>query len=315
MRPECDTVSQQLPWLVNGTLPDPEATAAREHLADCTNCRQALVDTYQMLEIAGQHLTPDQVLDRAAGAPSLDPAVDSHLENCAACRDELAMARESRQRLEPSAARVVPFAASRRGAVAPAWRAAAIAASFLGVVALGGWWSSSNRIDSLESIARESAALRSENADVRAQLDDQRAKAESLAAERERLQSELTRQAAPLANVPIIEIAADGSRRGVDSATTTLLVTDETGSVVVVLAAAPGIGCRRCTATLTDAAGQQLWRGDGLIRQPTDDYTLTLPLALLPSGRLTLELTGAPAGADRLRYTLVVLRAGDKDKR
>jgi hypothetical protein len=177
----CDWTVERLPWWVNGTLEEAEARGVEVHLAECATCRDELAATRGALALYGAHLPVgallDLIEDEAAGSEcamnggelSREAAV-AHLGHCAACREELALLRESRaavagepvaeaperetagretQGIETPGALVTPFVPRRAEAPPPVrrrrWadrRGLALAASILlFVVAAGGWLS------------------------------------------------------------------------------------------------------------------------------------------------------------------------------
>lgn len=98
----CESWFEQLPWLLNGSA-DPETTQAfRQHVANCRDCQSALQETRFAWRVFQAHPPPEIILALALGN-SLDDDVrawvDEHLATCLPCRDELARARSSANRL------------------------------------------------------------------------------------------------------------------------------------------------------------------------------------------------------------------------
>lgn len=179
----CDWTVERLPWWVNGTLEEAEAERVAAHLAECDACREELAATRDALALYSVHLPIETLLDMvedgaaesfrgAGGAVMSRQAVDGHLGHCTACREELALLRESRARVEadPAApgATVTAFAPPRpaRDRRRLDRRSVALAASvLLFAVAAGGWLSSgwtaerrADRIAELERLAEATAA-------------------------------------------------------------------------------------------------------------------------------------------------------------
>jgi len=146
----CDQAIELLPWYLNGTLEPGELAEVRRHLTTCESCRAALAETVQAGTVFAQHIpAPDMVALAWGERPSgIDPAAaDEHLTSCAECAAELELVRMSRRLEEEGNVAVFPAARPQtaRSQAVPSqayrgWRAAAIAASLVGLVAAGGWF-------------------------------------------------------------------------------------------------------------------------------------------------------------------------------
>jgi hypothetical protein len=140
----CDQSIELLPWLLNGTLEAEELAEVRRHLATCDRCREALAETQRAGALFSQHIPGPDLVSLAWGErPSgIDPALaESHLASCPQCAAELELVRMSRRLEEEDNVAVFPAARPRTGAAeAPrTWRAWAVAASLLALVASSGW--------------------------------------------------------------------------------------------------------------------------------------------------------------------------------
>ncbi|HEX3556592.1 MAG TPA: zf-HC2 domain-containing protein [Thermoanaerobaculia bacterium] len=146
----CDQAIELLPWYLNGTLESGELAEVRQHLETCERCREALAETGQAWSVFAQHIPAQDMVALAWGErPSgIDPAAaEQHLAACAECTAELELARMSRRLEEESNVAVFPVAKPQ---MAPSrayrgWRAAAIAASLAGLIAVGGWLQSARQ--------------------------------------------------------------------------------------------------------------------------------------------------------------------------
>jgi len=218
-----ERTQQLLPWLVNGTLEDAERQAVEEHLAACAECRGELAATREAFAAYSAHLPPEVVMAYAedgdaaaypapgeAGQPRMleRQLVERHLEQCAGCRDDVEMTRESLGALAgesgaadgaSSAVATVPlqrgggdsadgdepWRAAPAGPVVTAdsafspagsrWLPFAMAACLLfAVVAGGGWFMDNERLDQRQA---EIEALQDELLDARAAVETARAAA------------------------------------------------------------------------------------------------------------------------------------------
>ena len=161
----CVRTTELLPWLLNASLEDSERREVEDHLRTCAGCRRALAETRGAFELFAVHPPVEAIVARAAldepwvetvdfaGGRIGREALDAHLENCAGCREELELARDSRRAIEDEAEPssegrtgvVVPLARPGRSAGAGAragldWRPLALAASLLLAVVAGGGW-------------------------------------------------------------------------------------------------------------------------------------------------------------------------------
>lgn len=196
-----------LPWLVNGTLEPGERRSVEEHLGSCLDCRSELEETREAFSLYDAHL-PVAALVGYAEAPEartfgvgdghLEQAtVEGHLEHCDACREVLALTRDSLARLSAQPAKVesasdeplatvTPFdrftAIGTDAGTSPAgreatyrkvapWLPMAMAATLvLAMVSAGGWFYTAQGVDAQEQqIAKlEKRLAEAEAADLEA---------------------------------------------------------------------------------------------------------------------------------------------------
>jgi anti-sigma factor RsiW len=141
----CDQAIEILPWLLNDTLEAGERREVRRHLETCRRCREALADTQESWRILDQHLPTETLVALAYGETptDLDPAlVQRHLVSCPPCAAELEMVATSRRLEEDEKIALFPARPRRQSQETGAnrgWRAAALAASLAGLVAVSGW--------------------------------------------------------------------------------------------------------------------------------------------------------------------------------
>jgi len=137
----CEHAIEHLPWLVNGSLEAGERDEVWHHLETCESCRRALEETREAWSVFAQHLPSQNLVALAWGEPPSE-AVQEHLATCPQCAAELELARMSRRLEEEDNVALFPAARPPRetGREYRGWRAAAIAASLVGLIAAGGWF-------------------------------------------------------------------------------------------------------------------------------------------------------------------------------
>lgn len=244
MKTTCDWTVERLPWWVNGSLEEAEAERVAAHLGECAACREELAATRGALALYSLHLPIETLLDlvedeaaetyRAADGGMLSrQVVHDHLGHCPACREELALLRESRATVEadPAApgATVSAFAPRPAAPAAPARRrldrrSLALAASILlFAIAAGGWlasgWTAERRGERIAELERRlnqvtatpAAGEPSAEPPATDEMPDETAAALAAAAERE---AERAAEIAALeAEIDRLRAAADGGER------------------------------------------------------------------------------------------------------
>ncbi len=322
---DCSSVSEFLPWYLNGTLEPDERRQVREHLGSCPRCAAELGATRDVFGIHGSHLPSSVLVDHAFGrSPAEMPAelVERHLAACARCREELEMVRDSRGALEAEGLELpapTPVPMPRR-------RYLALAASLAGVVALSGWvWTGLLLDRAQQDVARLETALREVETAPPAgggasggAGDGLSARVEALAAENQRLQEaerglrqqveaqqaqsrQLTEQvaalSAPLPNVLVEDLQpAEMVLRGEADEPGRVEIPAGVGGVTLILnsqLAGPGLEPR---LVLLDETGRTRWSLDGLQRTRHGVFTVALPGRLLERGSYTLELRALQDG-------------------
>lgn len=261
----CDKAIELLPWWVNGTLEEGERGEVRRHLQECERCRQALAETREAWEIFGQHLPSEALVAIAYGEPSagIDPAVaERHLASCPECAAELELARTSRRLEEDGRIAVFPARQAREERAPRSWRAAALAAGLVGLVAAGGW-------------------LRSER-------------------EVHRLSGELAERPAPTAPSGGGERIALNTwneviGRDVLRSSDEVVLPSETYASPL-LEAEDGDTPPEREIEILNEEGKPVWSGSGLRRNPDGYYSFTIPPGLLKPGRYTIQLYGTEGG-------------------
>jgi hypothetical protein len=276
---DCRTATEILPWLLNGSLGADERRELETHLQDCDACREALADTAGAWRLFAGHPPASLLVAWAEGDDVPDAElVARHVEECPACADEVTLIKE--------AAALEPFGPSAHRAVPPQpvdrWRRfafAAAAVAVLGVTALVVSWTALLPRARSASVERDAAWIASAQARVEALKD-----------EVARLTGAGAGAAAPLVNLPVVELLPDSFRmRG---GSERVAVHRSSGAVALILTTRtdPGWGSYRLRVLAAD--GLEVWRSEDLILHNTGDFTILLPLGDLPSGELQLAVDG-----------------------
>ncbi len=269
---ECHRLAELLPWYLNGTLADDQRQRLEEHLAGCDRCRREERQAQAALVLFGAHLPSAAIVDYADGRehPAIPrDLVEAHLGNCDRCAEELAWVRDSREALAAGAetgagaagedaGQVIEFPAPRAAPrSAPFWRRVALAASLAALAAGAGWlWSWQSLRDGRSEVAERPPQL----------------------------------------NVVIADLYPhDLVLRGSDPAADELELGNDLDSVTLILNSNLPPAAESWRLEIEDPRGEVLRRLDGLERHPAGDFTLALPLADLPAGRLTLLVYGSGA--------------------
>lgn len=104
----CEATREQLPWWLNGTLPEREREETARHLEDCEACREELERVQEASAIYAQHIPLHELVDYGLGVElrGLSRAtLEGHLAHCEECAEELGLV----QRESPPAAPPAPF--------------------------------------------------------------------------------------------------------------------------------------------------------------------------------------------------------------
>jgi hypothetical protein len=294
---DCNDVTERLPWLLSGALPAAEAQALRDHIAGCPACQAERAETRAAAAIFDAHLPTSTILDLAwdRTVQGLEHSVvQRHLETCAGCRDELALARESRELEARPDAAALPMPARPPRAmpirfVLPAALAAGLVVGFgLGTRRTPPPTTAANgRVAQLEG---ETARLQAETTRLHGIVEGLETAA---------------REARPRLNLPLFELIP-GRTRGGGAGIANELAIPAAASEVVLLIGLPNAPGTPASAVLEDATGREVWKADGLTSGPPGGYVVTLPASMLPAGRYALTLR--PKHDEPVDYTIDVKR-------
>ena len=264
---DCKGAIELLPWLANDTLETDERKEALAHLAACEACRLEYLQTRSALEIFGQHLTADVLLDLAEGRESTGSSAeiaDQHLAFCRQCAGDLKALGEGLEALEAGASTAAPDRADstivplpRPAATQVWWKSAALAASIVAAVSIGGWINSERHA----TTAADGSLV------------------------------------APTLNVPVVDLfPGDLTVRGSESFTRAPVLSRAGSRAVLILNSRAALEATSPRLELRTAAGDVVWTFDGLKSGPGGDFTLILPLTDLEPDAYALVLLGHRAG-------------------
>lgn len=320
----CNDLIQLLPWYVNGSLEVEERRRAAEHLHRCDQCTRELEETRAAIALFTQHLPIDVLLDLAAGqspAGFSEGVAQLHLDTCSRCTEELELAQSSHEEMtaieEPAADVVQPSLPLRRAA--PVWPMLTMAASLIAAIGLGGWYwtfqllgQSQGLVANREIVAEPSEpvpvqpapdpellarvhSLEGENQLLRDSQDQLRGSLDQTRNESQQMSARLTRLNGPHLNAPVVDLfpgnlvlrSPDGGRGAYEA---TIPASSET--VTLILNSRLDFTEQVSVCALFDADGREVWRREGLRRNPTGDFTVTLLGGDLTPGAYVLKLFG-----------------------
>jgi len=320
----CRTAVELLPWLLNGTLKGEERRGVLEHLEECAECRQELVEIRDAGVLYQAHPGADELWAHAAGEIS-DPAraelLATHLTLCRSCAEEVALIRESRTTLggEP-AGRATPAAAPPSGQ-APGdrpggkllagpwsvrrWQNLALAASLAAALLGGAWiWTALSSPPGEGQVARAGQDFSEEVAAQRREID--RLEIE-LAALRDGQQSQSGGGGEDAGHLGELRAELERLRREVAGAEERIAGLDaEVEALAAPIASAPRV-LYGGQAVYRDATGVSVEDLPALSRGEGERQTLQLaPGQRLGVARVRLELVGPdgePSWADTVALT------------
>ncbi|HEV7516616.1 MAG TPA: zf-HC2 domain-containing protein [Thermoanaerobaculia bacterium] len=285
----CQEAIERLPWWLNGSLEPAERREVEAHLAGCASCRQALEETRLAWEVFAEHVPTEALVAYADDErpPGLDPDLfERHLADCPQCAAELEMARASRLLSEHGE---VPLVVPRQAAPQRqprrerGWQAAALAAGLTGVIAMGGLWTSTQRVHQLEAQRASAPVLRGVHTGTSGEAAGQQATAVSTSYYDF---SPVTRGES---------VAARPIPAGAGYAT-------------LILHPSAADTAREHTFQIRNGLGRVVQGESALLRNPDNFYSVLLPLQSLPPGDYVIETYGTDGGAhqrlDRFPFTV-----------
>jgi len=289
---DCRQIIELLPWFLNGSLSPDEDRQLRGHLKDCDRCRAELGEVLFAAKMFSTHPETAALVELVFDPPSADrQALEQHLLLCPDCAEQVALLRRSafllgeRVKLPDP----VPYAVRR---VSRLWRPAAVAASLLSVLSLGGWYYAGQRsVAADQELADQSRAAEARDAYAREEISQLKAElnrreTESAAQTAEYLER-LAKLTMPRLNVPVIELwpSSFRVRSGAPNDEVTEVPADA-GLVMLILPVLDDTPFAEYELELVGADREVIWNGSGLTLQPEGDLTVFFPSSLLKKGEM-----------------------------
>ncbi len=291
---DCTEAIERLPWLLNGSLGDAERVTVLDHLRACSSCRAELAAVREAWTLFNAH-PPSRDLVAFALGDRVESARDlkAHVEGCSICTEDVDLVRAN--------GKIETLAWPRTTDSPTMWRrsffAAAAVAMVTIAVSLFAWTSIKGPTSDPGRIADLNAQIeRLRN--VTTHLETERTELLQKIGNGERLLGELKDQLGslkgPSLNIPVLELfPTDFLTRGVPQDT---VVDRSNDAVALILATGIDKDFEELRVTVAGPDGSVVHTETGLVLHPSNDFTLLLPVASLPGGRLTLSIEGLEDG-------------------
>lgn len=293
----------------NAALPADKLAPLRRHLLNCASCLDQFQDFYAFF-------APAEIGETVAAKSEIDAAWQSFAPRIV-----------EKKRQPNFFARIFPSIKKPDYFNTFGWAFAALLLVFTGIAAFIAWQarnenlqlaarleqqkqSSEERLRTLEQSAQNSNAAAEKNK-LQAEKEDLQNKIALLQTEIERArQQKQTRDVITppnpnntstekpdnslvAVNTPIYDVfPSDAVVRSGEQAANKLIVPNAAKSIVLILNAAGRADFSVSNASLTNNAGKIVWRGGGLRKDATGNFTLTLNRAALKTGTYRLTLSG-----------------------
>jgi hypothetical protein len=332
---DCNRISELLPWLVNGSLPEPETSLVKEHLARCAKCKQSLNDVKFMLAATQTHVPIEILIDYASerALKNYDPILfEKHLAVCDECNEQLKLASESFDSIET--AKVISFAEAKEkrkaAVVVPVsatslfWKYAAIAACLLFMFTLGYLIYSlqamrnlqseqiaqTERINTLENETKrkgeEYGKNQNESQKEIKSLKNKVAEKEKELAEKEReLERKSQTASQPTtqsntqqaqANVVAMDVFPSSVLRSDSANRNVLAIPRNAQSVTMILNSQSSSGASRYAIELVDSSGRVVWRNNNMRRYSSNDFTINIAAQMIRTGNYIINIFSLDKG-------------------
>ena len=236
-----DQAIRLLPWWLNDTLETAEKAEVERWLADSERVRDELQSCREAWEVHTAEPPVEDLVAYVEGRleePDLT-YVEAHLSRSEQSRREVALLRQSLALVEAKDGTIVRMerVQPRERASITTWRPMLIAAALAVAVTSAVWW----------------ASFRGVSTPVSGVVADARV------------------------NVPIVEVLPSGGVvRGDDSSLPTVMLSDRASRLVLILVSEVDPGPVPLAIEATGTDGTVFWSGEGLVRDPRGEYTVSL---------------------------------------
>lgn len=191
------------------------------------------------------------------------------------------------------------------------WSQMALAASLLiAAVAIGGWFrnwqqnrGAQNSLANLQKVMVErDASLKTENQQLRQNEAQLRERQEQADREIAQLKEQVKDSSLPQLNIPVLDLRPSGLARRSSADPPAQTVVNEleipsTAKVVTLILNSQSTTNHSSYSLELIKARDVVWSGEGLARNPSNDYTINLPTRYLTPGNYTLDVYGRAKGA------------------
>lgn len=336
---DCKRISELLPWLINGTLPKAEKSLIEEHLADCANCQRAFEETKVLLRTAQTHIPVEVLLGfvEKNAVKNFDPILfEKHLASCNECSEQLLLATESFESIEPTEIFTPPLKKPNLSWITSIfesirlWRFAAVSTAFLLLLTFGGllsvWQSQKNaefayleqqkklreRVNALEAEKQEQSEqisnvqnqsnktieeLKNKVSETEKKLKESEARKRETQNTQTQTSSKNGSQAPqPQANVVVLDVFPTSVNRSESANENQLVIPRNSQSATLILNSASNKQFPRYSIELLNANGRVVWRSENLRRYSANDFTINLPTNLLQNGGYVINIYGIENG-------------------
>lgn len=288
----CRQTAEWIPWFLNGTLEADLHRQVEEHLGTCVKCQAELDEAQAAWMLADTHLPVDALLDLADSKREPLEVEARHLAECPACSEELSLLRIGREflaRTVQAAGEASPFgsrsvaglggAASQVPDVSVERRDVGsdevsdagrgdpgfgpvlrMAAGILLLLALTGWWFAWQRAT---RFGEEIASLR-----------------------------------APSLNVLTVDLLPESLTTRAPGSLDNLSEIPADKPATLILNSNQREAAESYRVELRNETGDPVWKSDGVRRNPTGDYTLSLTGGFLPPGQYEVRIVGTSASGE-----------------
>lgn len=318
---ECRAITELLPWLLNGTLEPGDHQRVSAHLHFCAECRQELREMYLAWNTFGAHVPASVLVDYAFKRPiaSFDEQlIERHLTDCEECRVEFEMTQESwrwaNEDLDSGLNDIIgappALVEKRNWWDVGYWRRPALGAALIVIIAFGGWlWNLSQArareglISQKRVISERLASLEAENQSLRQTETQLRRQLDGANQQITQLDEKVKELNAPQLNSPVLDVhpAELLQRKSGDQAANhdvnELAIPADAKLATLILNSQNPDAYQSYSIEMLDHQNKVIWSETGLMRSPSNDYTVSLRAeSLAPGASYTINVYGVSKG-------------------